>query len=598
MAQLKRSDIDAKYKWKLEAIVDGDNAWEQLFKDTEKLVEPLGAFAGKLSDADAVAACLAAESEVSRNIERLYVYARMRRDEDSTVSLYQGLADRAMGLYVKAGAVSAYVVPELSALPQAALEKIAADPRLKDYDRFFYSIIRQKEHILTDKEESLLALGGEVSSSFSQIFAMMDNADHSFPTITDENGKRVKITHSTYSVMLQKRSQALRRKAYNAYYRPYKAKINTLAAVYAAVVKKDVYHMRARKFGSSLEAALFNEEVDASVYRNLLKTVEGGLPALHDYMALRKRVSGLEKLCMHDMHFPIFDKADIALSYEDAYKLVKEGLKPLGKDYAALLDEAYNSGWIDVFENKGKRSGAYSWGTYDAHPYVLLNHEKTTHGIFTIAHELGHAMHSYFSNRAQPYEGGKANYTIFVAEVASTVNEVLLLKHIVAQNEDENVRKFLLSYYLDMFRTTVFRQTQFSEFEAKAHEMAESGQPLTHEALSEFYLGLNKKYYGPAVTYDKNISMEWARIPHFYNSPFYVYKYATGLISAVNIAGKILEEGGEMVADYKKFLSSGGSSDPVSLLRLARVDLGSPQPFEFAMREFEDTLSKLASLTE
>ena len=299
---------------------------------------------------------------------------------------------------------------------------------------------------------------------------------------------------------------------------------------------------------------------------------------------------------MYDMHFPIFKNAEIALSYEDAFKLVKEGLMPLGKEYQGLLDKAFSEGWIDVFENKGKRSGAYSWGCYGTHPYVLLNHEKTTHGVFTIAHELGHAMHYYYSNSTQPYP--KAEYTIFVAEVASTVNEVLLLKHIIAKTTDENIKKFLLSYYLDMFRTTIFRQTQFSEFEAAAHKMAENGEPLTKASLSELYYKLNKKYYGKAVTYDKNIAIEWARIPHIYNYPFYVYKYATGLTSAINIAGKILKEGESMVKDYKKFLTLGGSSDPVNLLRTAHVDLSTTAPFEFAMEEFKSTLEQLKALTK
>ncbi len=596
MADLKRSDIEQKYKWRLEDMLESQDAWEELFKKAETLSASLEGYKGKLSDPDTAAQCLIDESELSLCLERLYVYAHMRRDEDSTVSLYQGLADRAMGLVVRANTASSFVTPELSALPEDELKALAAHPKLAgDYDRFFHSLIRQKPHILSEREERLIALGGEVSSGFAKIFAMLNNADHLAPTIKDEDGKSVKITHGTYSVMLQNKNQEVRRRAYNAYYRYFKERSNTITAIYSSLIAKDIYHARARGHSSCLSAALFGEEVSPDVYNNLLSAVEENTPLLHDYMALRKKITGLDNMYMSDMHFPMFENADIKLPYEEAYALVKAGLAPLGKEYAQLLETAYSGGWIDVLESKGKRSGAYSWGCYGTHPYVLLNHELTTHGIFTIAHEMGHAIHSYYSDKNQPYI--KAQYTIFVAEVASTVNEVLLLRHIIGNTSDVNLKKFLLSYFLDMVRTTIFRQTQFAQFESEAHAMAERGQPLTKEELNKFYFDLNKKYYGDAVTYDGNIAHEWSRIPHFFNSPFYVYKYSTGLTAAITIAGKILAEGEPMVKDYMKFLSSGCSSDPVDLLRIAHVDLSQKQPFEFAMQQFKSTLEELKSLT-
>ena len=369
----------------------------------------------------------------------------------------------------------------------------------------------------------------------------------------------------------------------------YKDHINMLAANYAGNVKKDWFYAKVRGFQSALDYSMYKENVPSTCYEKLLDAVGKGTEPLHKYIALRKKVLGVDTLNMYDLYVSMVKEQELALEYEDAVKLVKEALKVMGKEYSDVLASAFESGWIDAFENKGKRSGAYSWGVYGVHPFVLLNYQKTVHDVFTIAHELGHSMHSYYSNSSLPET--KADYEIFVAEIASTVNEVLLLKHLLKTASGE-FRKYLLSYYLDMFRTTLFRQTMFSEFEAIAHGMVEKGEPITADALCDAYYELNKKYYGPSVEHNDLIRYEWARIPHFFTS-FYVYKYATGITTAVSIANNILTQGEKYFAKYKKFLSAGGSMPPLDIIRLADVDLESDAPYELAIKEFSDTLAEL-----
>ena len=427
------------------------------------------------------------------------------------------------------------------------------------------------------------------SDGAKQIFSMFDNADIKFDDVKMPDGKTMKMSHGVYSLLLQNEIQGVRKDAFMSMFSVYKSYENTLASVYATNCKKDWFYAKTRGFSSSEEYAMYLENVDKKVYEMLISSVENGLKTLHEYMALRKRALGVKTLNMYDLHVPIVENQDLKLDYEDAFKLVKEALSPLGSQYADLLQMAHDFRWIDVPETKGKRSGAYSWGTYGVHPYVLLNYQKTTHDVFTIAHELGHALHSYFSNEAQPSQ--KADYEIFVAEIASTVNEVLLLKYLL-EKADGEFKKFLLSYYLDMFRTTLFRQTMFAEFEVKAHALVTKGEPVTASVLNEIYYNLNKKYYGEAVEHNKLIEVEWARIPHFYNS-FYVYKYATGITSAVSIAKKVLSGNTE---GYFKFLSAGSSLPPLEILKLADVDMTTSKPFDDAMREFADCFGQLAEL--
>ncbi|MBO5926320.1 MAG: oligoendopeptidase F family protein [Clostridia bacterium] len=407
------------------------------------------------------------------------------------------------------------------------------------------------------------------------------------------DGKKVKITGATYSLLLQNPNREVRKKAFKSYYNAYNKVLNTITAVYQGNVDKNVFFSKIRKFKSCLDRALFYEEVDKSVYLNLIKSVHDSLPLMHRYIADRKQILNYD-INMYDLYVPLVENADLKLDYEEAFELVKEGLKPLGSDYLKLLDRAKNERWIDVYENDGKRSGAYSVSVYKLkHPYVLLNHTKTTHSVFTIAHELGHAIHSYKSNQVQPIT--TADYRIFVAEVASTVNEILLIKHLIATSKDNKIKKYFLSYYLDTIRTTLYRQTMFAEFEHKAHLKAENGEALTKEDLNKIYLSLNKKYYGKAVKSDKEISFEWARIPHFY-SAFYVYKYATGIISAIAIAERILNNEPNAVKDYFNFLSSGSKDKPVELLKIAGVDLTNVNTYKTAFKSFEDALNEFEKL--
>ncbi|MDE6667102.1 MAG: oligoendopeptidase F family protein, partial [Clostridia bacterium] len=406
-------------------------------------------------------------------------------------------------------------------------------------------------------------------------------------------GKKTKLTHGLYGIILHSDNREKRKEAYEKYYAAYTGLINTITSIYHGNVRKDVYLSKVYKFSSCLEQALFAEDVDLSVYNNLIKAVDGSLPSMHRYIEDRKKILGLDKQYFYDIYAPLIAGVDVKYTYDEAYALVIKGLAPLGKEYQALLKQGYDERWIDVEETEGKSGGAYSIGCPNTHPFVLLNYQPTLHETFTIAHEMGHSLHTYFSQKSQPY--AKSQYKIFVAEVASTVNEVLLLKHMLKEADDVELKKYLLNYYLETIRATLHRQTMFAEFESRAHEMEEKGEPLTKENLCELYDGIGKKYYGKGIEYDYNISCEWARIPHFYRS-FYVYKYATGITAAINIAKRILAEGESAVKDYFKFLSGGCSTDPVSLLKLAGVDLSKTQPFEVAMSEFDETLTEFEKL--
>ncbi|MBQ9276217.1 MAG: oligoendopeptidase F, partial [Clostridia bacterium] len=522
-------------------------------------------------------------------IMRLYCYAKMRRDEDSRNTKYQGMTDRAQMLIVKYSSLASFITPELSELPTEKLESLKGAKRFKDYSVEFEEIIRDKEIVLSKKEEKLLSEMQIFADTNAEVFSMFDDADIKFKPVEDENGKKIELSHGMYGLLLQNPNQEVRARAFDSMFTAYKDHINMIAANYAGNVKKDWFFAKVRGFKSALDYSMYRENVPPTCYKKLLEAVDKGTEPLHRYIALRKKVLGLETLNMYDLYLPIVKEAKLSMPYEEAVKTVKEALSVMGKDYRETLASAFENGWVDVYENKGKHSGAYSWGCYGTHPYVLLNYQETVHDIFTIAHELGHAMHTFYSNSNQPEQ--KSGYVIFVAEIASTVNEVLLLKHLLKTATGE-LRKYLLSYYLDMFRTTLFRQTMFSEFEVIAHTKVEQGLPLTANDLSAEYLALNKKYYGEAVEHNDLIQYEWARIPHFYRS-YYVYKYATGITTAVSIANNILEKGEAYFDKYRQFLSAGGSLAPLDIIRLADVDLESDAPYEKAMKEFADTLAEL-----
>lgn len=594
---LERDQVPANRKWRTEDIFASQADWEALYGEVEATLSEVPGFAayqGKLTDVETVLACMEKLNAVLVDIMRLDVYAFMRGDEDTRNSEFVALKSRMGELEIKLGAQTAFITPELAALPTETLEAFAADPRLSDYDYTIRLLIKQKPHVLSQEVEELLAQGSRVFETPHQIFGMLDNADFPFPTIKVD-GKPVEVTHGAYGMLLQHPDRRVRKAAFQAYYKGYIGLINTITATYVGNVDKDVFLARARKYDSCLAMALDNEDVDVKVYHNLLKAVhKTGLPLLHRYYRDRKKILGYKSMHMYDVYTPVVEDAEMKVDYEEAFRIVKEGLAPLGERYQALLQEAHDNGWIDVEETAGKRSGAYSISVYGLpHPYVLLNYQPTTNNVFTLAHELGHAMHSYHSERNQPQE--KADYKIFVAEVASTVNEVLLVKHLLKTTEDQKLKKYLLSYYMDTLKGTLFRQTQFAEFEFMAHDMVEKGQPLTKDVLCNAYLELNKKYYGRSVVSDPEIAYEWARIPHFYRS-FYVYKYATGIISAVSIAERIYNEGAPAVEDYFKFLSSGGSDSPVELLKLAGVDLTRPDAFNAAMASFKAALEEFEAL--
>lgn len=588
---MERSEVASKYKWKVTDIFPSDEAWEQSFSEAEKELD-FSSFAGKLNEKAALVRFFEKEEKTGRMLERLHLYAHMRHDEDSRIAKYTSMQDRALSLYVRFSSAVSFAEPELTALPDKLLKNYASDPDLKDHDYFFRQLIKAKPHILSASEEKLLAEGGEMYSQFQNIFSMIDNADIKLGEVKDKEGDVISLTHGMYGVLLHGKDRELRKAAFERYYEAYISLTNTIAATYYGNVKKDVFLTRARGYESCLARALEGEDVDVKVYENLIASVNESLPSMHRYIALRKKLLGLQEQHMYDIYAPLVSDAELKLPYEEACELVIKGLSPLGEEYQALLRKGFDEGWVDVEETAGKRSGAYSTGIYGIHPFVLLNYQQTTHDIFTIAHEMGHSLHTYFSNRAQPY--AKADYRIFVAEVASTVNEVLLLKYILSETKDGSLKKYLLNYYLDTIRTTLHRQTMFAEFEASAHEMAERGQPLTSENLSELYLSLNKKYYGDSIVHDREIAYEWSRIPHFYTS-FYVYKYSTGIISAISIANRILKEGKSAVKDYMAFLSSGGSDDPVSLLKIAGVDLTDKRVFDAAMKEFDEVLDQFES---
>lgn len=579
--------MDLRYVWATEDVYPSLSQWEDDFNKV-KNDHSFSEFKGGLSDPEVFYACMKKEESIFRTIDRLFLYASMNHDADTRVSKYDALLSRITSLAALVGAETAFILPELTALSEEELLRFAEDPKLKDYDYTLRLVIKEKAHVLSEGEEKLLAEGAETFSSFHDIFGKIDDAD--LPLGNIRIGKeKTPLSHGLYSVLLHGEDAGLRRKAFKQYYGAYVSLINVISATYYGSVKKDCFKARVKKYASALDMALSNEDVPEIVYKNLISAVEKGIPYLHEYMRVKKKELEVKRMHTYDLYVPTVKEAELKLCYEDAYDLVMRGLSVLGEEYVGLLKKARDERWIDVEERKGKRSGAYSTGVFDSHPFVLLNYQKTTHDVFTIAHEMGHSLHTYFSNRTQPY--AKADYRIFVAEVASTVNEVLLVKYLLKEAKDKKLKKYLLSYLLEMVRTTLFRQTQFAEFEEFSHSSVENGVPLTKDNMCEKYLELNRKYYGKAVYHDEEIKYEWARIPHFYRA-FYVYKYATGITSALAIADRILTEGKPAVDDYFKFLSSGGSDSPVELLKIAGVDLTKEEPFIKAMKVFSDTLKE------
>ncbi len=585
---LTRKDVPDNRKWHVEDILK-ESELDSYFTEVRAGFAEITAFKNKLTPDNAIE-CLLTISKISYKLNRLYVFIFLKSDEDKSVTKYQELCEKVAMLLVEYEEVTSFVSPTLASFKKEQLIAMRNSEKYSYFSMYIDEIIRSKKHLLSQKEEALLLQVNSFAGDFKTVFGMFNNVDVNLGEI-ELDGEKVKLTHGLYSVLMQNPDAEIRRQAYETYYNGFISYINTIAANYAGNVKQNYFKAKARKYKSCLEAALYEENIPVKVYDNLLKTVRKYTPLMHKYMALRKKALKLKEMHMYDVYMPIVKDRDTLTDYDEAYEIVCEALKPLGEEYGKVLRSAKTEGWIDVEETAGKRSGAYSWGTYGTHPFVLLNHKGTIHDVFTIAHEMGHAMHSYYSNKTQCYE--KADYVIFVAEIASTVNEVLLIKHLLKTAEGED-RIYLLSYYVDMIRTTLFRQTMFAEFEKFSHGVIESGEALSAEKMTEYYRNLNKQYYGDAVISDKCIGYEWARIPHFYTD-FYVYKYATGITCAINIANAILKDN-KFVDKYKMFLSSGSSIYPMEILSLVDLDLTTKVPYENAMKDFGEALTELTAL--
>jgi oligoendopeptidase F len=591
----KRKEIEQQYKWKLEDIYASNDEWEKDFVKVKELIPQMAQYKDKLADSSTtLLQALKLSDELSSLTERVFVYARMRRDEDNTNATYQALADRAKSLSIEVSGALSFITPEIISIPEQKLQEfLNKEPELEVYNHYINEILRQKKHVLSSNEEALLAATGEIAGAARDIFTMLNNADIKFPNIKNEKDEEVELTKGNFIHYMESGDRRVRQDAFKALYSSYIKQKNTLAASLNANVKKNIFYSRARKYPSALEASLDPDNVPKSVYDNLINTIHNHLHLMHRYVALRKKVLQLEELHMYDLYTPLVKEMNKHIYYKEALEIVEKALQPLGDDYIKALKMGFNEGWIDVYENEGKTGGAYSWGAYTTHPYVLLNYQGTMKDVFTLAHEMGHALHSYYTNKHQPYI--YSQYKIFVAEVASTVNESLLMHHLLKNTKDQNEKAYLINHYLDEFRGTVFRQVMFAEFEKIIHEKAENGEALTPQLLSEIYHYLNVQYFGDQMFVDSEIDMEWSRIPHFYNS-FYVYKYATGFAAATSLSRQILEEGQPAVDRYIGFLSSGDSDYPIEILRKAGVDLSTPQPIVDALKVFEEMLDQIEKL--
>ena len=590
-----REEIPAEVKWAIEDLYKNDDEWEADFTRLKEHLPELSAYEGRLGEsAQTLLSMQRLCDKMNMLAEKVYVYANQRLHENTDNAVYQNLASRAQSLLVEMSERTSYIEPEIMGLPEGTIEKyLQENGELRVYGQYFENMIRQKAHVLPGEMEKLLASAGELAESPKDIFSMFNNADIRFPKITGEDDTDVEVTHGRFISLLQSKDQRVRKDAFEALYGVYEKFRNTLAATYRANVKQEVFFARARRYGSDLEAALDGSHIPVSVYDNLIHVVHEHLPLMHRYVKIRKKLLGLDELHMYDLYTPMTENSGEHFSFEDAKKTVLEGLAPMGEEYLSHLKDGFEHGWIDVYENQGKRSGAYSWGAYGTHPYVLLNYQGTLNDVFTLAHEMGHALHSWYSDETQPYI--YAGYRIFVAEVASTCNEALLIHHLLKKAKDPKNKAYLINYFLEQFRTTLYRHTMFAEFEKITHGLQEAGEALTAERLCSIYYDLNKAYFGEDICIDRQIEMEWARIPHFY-TPFYVYQYATGFSAAIALSGKILREGEAAVEQYKKFLKGGSSMYPLELLRLAGVDMEQKKPVEDALQVFSEYLDEMERL--
>lgn len=588
---MTRSEANPDYCWNMKDMFASDEEWEEEYRALSDEIGKISAYKDKdLSDMNILLELLEVKSGYDLRVERLYVYANQRSHENMADSVYQDMAARSEMLLIRMEELSSYIEPQILAVGKDTIDRYCKESeKMSFYSRYFEVLFRQAEHILDTQTEELLAGVRELAEGPGDIFGMFNNADIKFPLIIDENGQEVAISHGRYMQFLQSSDRRVRKDAFKGLYEVYGAHRNMLASTYRANVKQHAFFAKARKYAGGMEYSLADSNIPVSVYDSLIKSVRDHLPLLHRYVGLRKKELGLDEVHMYDMYVPMVKDVDMKIDFEKAKDIVRSGLKPLGEEYQKLLQEGFDNGWIDVYENEGKRSGAYSWGAYGTHPYVLLNYQDNLNNVFTLAHEMGHALHSYYSDSEQPYI--YAGYKIFVAEVASTCNESLLVHYLIEKAADDNEKKYLINYFLEQFRTTFFRQTMFAEFEKISHKMCSEGQTLTAEVLCDIYIKLNQDYFGPDAYIDDEIALEWARIPHFY-TPFYVYQYATGFAAAIAISRAILAGDDNVLAGYKKFLKSGGSMDPIDLLKLCGVDMTTTEPVDKALEVFEQLLDE------
>lgn len=593
--QTKRNEIAREYTWNLESIFTTDADWQRGYQALTERIPELEALKGKLEESGkALFEVLQARDAAFEQMEKLFVYASMRKDEDTTNSTYQGMYDQAMQLYVRATTAISFIEPEILALPQAKQDQFIQDyPELRLYNHQLNDMSRNRPHVRSAEVEAILAAAGEITETPDSIFSMIDNADLKLPTITDEEGKEVELTKGNYLVYIHNKDRRVRKEAFEGLHSTFLKQRNTIAATLAGQVKGGLFHTRQRSFDSTRERALFRNNIPVSVYDNLITTVHESIPLLNRYMKLRKRMLNLDELHMYDLYVPIVEETEEEISYEQARDIVITALAPLGENYITILKRAFSERWIDVYETPGKRGGAYSGGAYATQPFILLNYQNKRESMYTLAHELGHSMHSFFTRNTQPFQYG--DYTIFVAEVASTLNEGLLTQYLLKTTTDKAQRLSILNHSLEGLRGTLFRQTMFAEFEQLIHQRVQEGQPLTADALSSAYHDLNARYYGGETVIDELIDIEWARIPHFYYN-FYVYQYATGISAASALVQQILSEGQPAVDRYLNFLRSGSSEYSIDLLKKAGVDMNTPEPIRLALKLFDDHLTQMEQL--
>lgn len=590
-----RKDIDVKDTWNLESIYANNELWEEDYAALEKDAAEFAKLKGAIeADVSKIPAVLDAYYGLHRRLSKLSVYARMRFDQDTTDSTYQTMSAKIGSLGVKIGAASAFVEPEILSYSKEQLEAAEKEnERTAYYGRKIEEMLRGQEHTLDAEKEELLAAAGDMAEAPDDIFSVLMNADMKYPDIVLEDGTHLPLTNSTYISYMESPDRAVREGAFKTLYGQIASLKNTFAAIYRGNLKQAKFYAQSRKYSSARAMYLADSNVPESVYDNLLSAVHEALPMMYRYVAVRKKVLGVDKLHMYDVYTPIVAAQNQTYEFDQAKQMVLEALKPMGEDYLSHAREGLENRWIDIYPNKGKKGGAYSWGCYDSQPFILLNYTKNLDSVFTLIHEMGHSIHSYYSRTAQDY--AYSDYKIFVAEVASTCNECLLMHDLLEKTTDKEQRKYLLNHYLDSFKGTLFRQTMFAEFEKNAHDYCAQGKPLTAEALSQMYLELNQKYFGPDMEKDEEIAYEWMRIPHFY-TPFYVYQYATGYSAAVALSAKILKEGKPAVDAYMSFLKGGESKDPIDLLKMAGVDMTTEKPVADALALFGELVTELETL--